>query len=202
MLESGNSARNLSDTELPPEMYDRSAPLKQDAAPEPVGHWFDGDRRRDLYLTGGLVAEVGPTEAGATRLRSLRPEAEEVANAQSGVRLWNIEANTLDVVQELSSTEGEGGFSPVFHEGAGELAGRCALTGGIVVRFPRGTTDEQISAFLAEENLAGERIGNLGTSWSIESEPGLASLELANRLHELEITEYASPNVWREVSTR
>ena len=194
--------RNVSDTERPKELFDRSAPGRSELPAVPAAYFFDGDRRQDLYLTASLVAEFEPSQASVQRLHALRPEAREVEQTQSGVRLWSVEADSMEAAHDLDAAGGQGSFSPVFHEGAGEYAGRCALSGGVIVRFPRGTSDEQISTFLAEQGLNGTRIGNLGTTWSIEGEPGMASLELANRLHEMEATEYATPNLWREVTTR
>lgn len=200
VLQAEGPARDGTGVDLPTDAYERSTAEAQEPAPEPAARFHDGDRQRELFLAAGLLAEMNPTEEGSGRLLGLRPEAVEVSNDQSAVRLWQIEGDPLTAAAEL--TDDTTGFSPVFHEGAKGTAARCALSGGVTVRFTKEWTDAQITAFLADEGLAGERIGSLGTTWLVESAPGLSSVELANRLHDLEGTEYATPNLWREVSTR
>lgn len=88
--------------------------------------------------------------------------------------------------------------SPVFagQPGSGPVR---ALPGGVIVRFDRALTEQQVNARLAPYNAAVSRpIGSSGRTWLIGTDAGMPSLELANTLFESGLVESAAPNWWQE----
>ena len=198
------SGRDGTGVDLPTDRYARPEPGEEVNAPEPAAYWYDGDRRREVLESEGLVAEFLPSEGGKTRILQAAPDATEVSTGTDGVRLWRVgdQADVAEMVRGLNEATEAPSFSPVFSEGPTDVGGKCALAGGVNVRFPGDWSTEAIEAFLAKEGLEGNRIGDIGSTWLVESAPGMESLELANRLHEAGEVQWASPNWWREVSTR
>ena len=98
------------------------------------------------------------------------------------------------VLRELRATG-----QPVFRSDSGEL---MALPGGVLVLLQSDTDPAEL---LAPEGVAPGRIqplGGLPDAWVVQTEPGLASLELANRLAELEEVLLSQPNWWRDRRAR
>lgn len=87
-----------------------------------------------------------------------------------------------------------GGASPVFRDANGAAR---ALGGGVIVRL-RAADLPHARARLADAGLVPVRpLDPEGRTWLVDSPPGLASLALANQLHESGRFETASPNWWR-----
>lgn len=86
------------------------------------------------------------------------------------------------------------GSSPVFRDDNGAAR---ALGGGVIVRL-RDAGLPETHARLAGAGLVPVRpLDPEGRTWLVDAPPGLASLELANRLHESGQYESAAPNWWR-----
>lgn len=142
--------------------------------PAPAGaqqrYWYDGQHRRPLWAEPGQAVRF-PAERGG------RPTV--------------LPASALE-------KEGEARSSPVFRDAAGASGPRRALPGGVILAFPAGTDAAGRAALLARHGLRAVReIGEGSGRWLVESPPGLASLDLANRLHESGDFTSASPNWWR-----
>lgn len=132
-------------------------------------YWYDGERKRPLWSEPATVADFS-APAGA-KSQVLKP----------------------------SALAGEGKrTSPVFRDDASEKSARRALPGGVLLRFRPGTTRESRQALLERHGLRALREIGAGTgTWLVDAEPGIASLELANRLYESGDFAAASPNWWR-----
>jgi hypothetical protein len=76
------------------------------------------------------------------------------------------------------------------------------LPGGVVVEFARGISELEARQRL--QNLGLTAVQNVvpTTVWLVASDPGLASLALANRLAESGAFVSAQPNWWRARSTK
>lgn len=138
-------------------------------------YWYDGQQKRPLWLDAGRVADF----SGAERTKAA-------------------------VVKAMPTTKAaEQGMSPLFRDGADEQARSRALPGGVVVHLRQALPDDQARAWLKQRGLVAVReIGTMSGLWLVESEPGTASLRLANKLHEGGEFVSASPNWWQPRQTK
>lgn len=88
--------------------------------------------------------------------------------------------------------------SPVLRDDAGRLR---ALPGGVLLVTREPMDDVRAEALLRRAGARGaRRLG--GALWLLEGPPGLASLELANRLHDSGLFASAQPNWWVQRTTK
>jgi hypothetical protein len=130
-------------------------------------YWYDGDVRRPLWADERQVADF---------------------STPRGEKSW--------VLKPASVTKEGASLSPVFRDGPGEKSRSRALPGGVVVTLPAGTDDARRAALFARHGL--EPVRGLGAEmWLVAAAPGVASLDLANRLHESGDFKAAAPNWWQ-----
>ena len=133
-------------------------------------YWYDGDQRRVLWSEPSLVADFSARSAKKSQI--VKPSA--LAKGDPGRQ------------------------SPVFRERKEASSAPMALPGGVILRFDPAASTEQQRALMAKHGLQPVRELGDGTGvWLMASEPGLPSLELANRLYESGDFAAASPNWWR-----
>jgi len=133
-------------------------------------YWYDGDQRRPLWSDAEVVADF--SAPGAQKTRVLKPAA--IAKREAA------------------------GRSPVFRDSRDGSGAARALPGGVIVRFHASTSDAQRRALLARYGLEPAReLGDGSGLWLVGSEPGLPSLDLANRLYESGDFAAAAPNWWQ-----
>lgn len=160
------------------------APAKAGAGPG--GYvWYDGGKPREAQLDEALIAEFdGRSETAATPvLRS------------SGVRIWRQQD---DAATRAVAT---GKASPVFRDSEG--GAMRALPGNVIVRLDPGWNASQVRDWLAASGLTElRRLPIGGNVLVVASPPGLASLELANRLQLSGKVISAQPEWWEQRSPR
>jgi hypothetical protein len=133
-------------------------------------YWYDGSVLHSLWLDSAWVADFSKLPADPSGVLRL-----------SG-------ASGIDTRIQ----------SPVFRDSAQGEGQLRALPGGVLLRFRahQGPADRQ--ALAAKHGLMMAReIGGSGRVWLVATPAGLASLDLANRLHESGDFESASPNWWQ-----
>jgi hypothetical protein len=137
-------------------------------------YWYDGGRRRGLLVDENLRADF--VEGKAVPADRGRPGAK-----------------AMDA--------GDGGLPPgaVVFRDADSPAVKRALPGGVIVTTRTPTDAEALGRLLAPRGLVVSRpLDATGSRWLVDSPPGIASLELANQLHESGEFAAAEPNWWRE----
>lgn len=145
--------------------------------------WHDGDRTLDARLQADLVV----TSDGAIITK------DDLAEGTTG-----------DADRSARATVGDGGTSgfPVFRSQSGAL---MTLPGGVIVVLDTDWSAKQVDAFFFDNGISADRVSELGwlpNGYFVETDPGYASLELANHLAEKPGVELSSPNWWMEHSTR
>lgn len=139
-------------------------------------YWYDGQTRRDLAVDQGRVAEFGAAKRGGSGQPAVRKSLGPV-NPKS------LDADT----------------SPMFVDATSPASARRALPGGVIVTLRPTMDPATLESALAPFGTRPVRpVGADGRRWLVEGAAGVASLELANRLHESGHFESASPNWWRE----
>lgn len=149
-------------------------PATSGAAPGPTLYWYDGDARRPLQVDAQLVARLGAAA------KSARP------------------ADVI-VPAGLVAKDDASAVSPLLRDASGVPR---ALPGGVIVTLPADPGAEAARARLRALGVEPVRPIGAGTRvWLVASEPGLASLHLANRLHETGSVS-AQPNWWQPRATK
>ena len=142
--------------------------------------WKDGDRNLRALLQADLV--VSPQGA-------VSPAGTPVARTSQG-----------RIVRVANASEDEG--QPVFRSSSGAL---MTLPGGALLVFDPDWGEAETDAFFAAHGIGTERLSPLGAipnGFVVATEPGFASLELANALAGEDGVKLSSPNWWRERTTR
>lgn len=134
-------------------------------------YWYDGDTRRELRIDASNLARFG-------------------AQAKS--------ARAADVIVPAEFARKDVGpsetVSPLLRDEAGRPR---ALPGGVIVTLPADMTEQEARQQLEALGVQPLRAIGAGTRmWLVAAEPGLASLQLANRLHETGRVS-AQPNWWQ-----
>ena len=132
-------------------------------------YWYDGEWRRPLWADETVVADF--SAARGEKSKVLRPAA---------------------------IAKGGEPTSPVFRDGPGEKSRTRALPGGVIVTLKTGPGEDRRDALFARHGLQPVReIGSGSGMWLVASPPGVASLDLANRLYESGDFKAAAPNWWQ-----
>ena len=164
-----------------------------DAAPVRLGdsyQWQDGDRTLEVRLLPDLrVAAEGEPSAG-----------EIVADTGDGqIVAHNVVAQGTSEVSGVEGTEGApvpDGL-PVFLSDSGRL---MTLPGGVLIVLDESWDSEDTDRFFADNGIALHRVSRLELTngFLVDTEPGFASLDLANALAVQTGVELSSPNWWTE----
>ena len=165
-----------------------------------------------LSAAGTSVAQDEPVEFGPTD----PPSAEQVYTYQDGDRTVRVVLQPdLEVSEDGSGARSRGehivtkdraGRStghPVFRsESSGTL---MTLPGGVLLVLDAEWGTAETNAFFARNRITPNRVSAMGitaNSFFVETAPGFPSLDLANALATQDGVRLASPNWWREHTTR
>ena len=148
--------------------------------------WQDGDRIQRVLLQEHLaVQDTGDSKPG------------DVVVAKAGES--SIVRNQAGPQQTGPQQEG----GPVFlSESGGTL---MTLPGGVLLKLDSNWDQDTVEEFLSDNGIETERASPLGfieNTFFVETEPGFASLELANSLAAKEGVEISSPNWWMDVEAK
>ena len=149
--------------------------------PAAVYTWHDGDRTQRVLLQEDLA--VQKTSANTSG---------DVVVAKAG--------ETSIVLKKAGLERGDG---PVFRSESGGTL--MTLPGGVLLKLDSNWDQETVEKFLSENGIDPERASPLGfieNVFLIETEPGFASLELANFLAVKEGVEISTPNWWMDVEAK
>lgn len=138
----------------------------------PVYYWYDGNKKREIVIASDKVADFSKS------------------------------AVIVDAAVATKSSTGATNTSEVFVDAKSGRMSR-ALPGGVLVRFKAVTSQSEANALLQPFGTRTVRaIGGSGKSWLVQSEPGMASLDLANALYESGQFQSASPNWFKQRATK
>ncbi|MCE9595644.1 MAG: hypothetical protein K8S98_15760 [Planctomycetes bacterium] len=165
--------------------------------------YFDGAKRRTVYLSPELVAEFAPSDAGRDAVLAANDGYAERWVAEPTARVWRVGRRPDADAFARGLSNDTSHFSAVLHEGPSSELPMLALPGGVVASFRADWTRAEIDRWLATRGLAVERELVPGSNtFLVPTEPGLPALELANRLHDSGELISCTPNWWRRASVR
>lgn len=148
--------------------------------------WQDGDRTQRVLLQEDLAVQ----KTGANT-------SEDVVIAKAGET--SIVLKQADPQQ--AGLEQEAG--PVFRSESGGTL--MTLPGGVLLKLDSDWDQDTVEQFLLENDIAADSVSPIGfieNAFLVETEPGFASLELANSLAAKEGVEISSPNWWMDVEAK
>lgn len=168
--------------------------------------WYEGERRKTVWLNPDLIAEFHTGAAQESPISALYPEAILLGHPGAHIRIWGLPdgIDSGSVLERLNSgVEQAVKYSPVFHDAPGPASRMRALPGNIIVYFNPEWDKKTISQWLAmRELLIVHPLANGSAAYVLKTGPGLEALELANTLHETDGVNAAFPDWWHETVTR
>lgn len=161
--------------------------------------WHDGRRMQQAWLDPSLTAEFGAQGlANESVVAKVVPQA-QLIQRQGSVRVWRLPQSSVHATRFLT---GLGHYSPVLRDGAADGPMR-ALPGGVIVMLDPSWSPEEVRNWASSMQLtlvgATRAVPN---GFVVASEPGLAVLDLAERLRFVPGVVSAVPNWWREMHAR
>ncbi|NLO81059.1 MAG: hypothetical protein GX093_12295 [Xanthomonadaceae bacterium] len=163
--------------------------------------WYDGDTPRQAWLDPEVVAIFGDrNDSVDAAVRSLAPAARQLPSATPGLRLWRL-PQAVRAARSLQTLEPDARISPVLRDSPSPDGPMRALPGGVIVHLDPAWSSEEAESWLLSRNLQPAR-EILPNAFLVPSEPGLAALELANRLRQEQGVVAAMPDWWQELAPR
>jgi hypothetical protein len=173
-------------------------------------YWWDGSQKRVIKVVEDVLVEIPnskPVTSGSIavgkqkiteKLKSL-PAAFKIEKIEGEGHFAKIHVRSNNFHEDIKQDLG-GQFSPLFQDGA---TGK-ALAGGVIITFKSAKTDEEAKAWAESLGIKlKQKMGLLnGKTWLVESIAGLASLDLANQLHDSPDIENSQPNWAHDFSSR
>lgn len=155
--------------------------------------WHDGDRVLGARLQVDLVVVDG---------ESTSPTDVVVAETGSGQIVRSAPGSRQpDGTSDISRSP-TGGAQPVFRSESGEL---MTLPGGVILFLNPEWDSDAADGFFAANGIDASRVSELRyvtNGFFVDTDPGFASLELANDLAGRAGVELSSPNWWRDHTTQ
>ena len=148
--------------------------------------WHDGDRTIGARLQLDLVVVGDGTALSKDDIVVDTGEGQIVTRGADGA----------------AGADGAPSGHPVFLSESGTL---MALPGGVILVLDEDWDTDGTDAFFARNGISLDRVSELSylaNGFFVETDPGFASLDLANALAEQAGVELSSPNWWRERTTK
>ena len=142
--------------------------------------WQDGDRTLRVTLQPDLVLQ------------------DDASSADKGGP--TVETGKGVIVRKSDTSDKSG--QPVFRSPSGAL---MTLPGGVLLVLEDAWTEAEVNSFFARNGIKRDRVSELSyatNGFFVETDPGLPSLELANKLAAQKGVIISSPNWWTQVTTR
>lgn len=163
--------------------------------------WYEMGEEREIFIEDGQVAVFsdGLSKPQSNKLTSKSMGTLRLEKEFGSVRIYRTEsAVNTKTLAGLSVP----GASPVFRDTRSE-GRRMALPGTILVQFKADTDESQARVWAQQAGMSLVRKQLFPkNSYVFLHQPGLASLEMANKLHKSSEIQWAQPDWWLEVSRR
>lgn len=214
-------APGLMDAEgQPPADPTPGSPQPAPADPEPAGparipklaltdafEFRDGDRKLTVWRNPRVLLEFRtPRKGDSGPPPPPKPPVPGAVLVRTNrfTRIWSLPegSDSQALADQLQVTE-TGDYSPAFHGAASSEVGLQGLPGGVLVQFPKDWKPARIEAWAETHELEAMRKMTVEPNWYVfETQPGVASLETANRLYATGEVLVATPNWWRDQRPR
>lgn len=159
--------------------------------------WYDGTRERRVWLDSEQVAELTPGQGSETTL----PLSQVLPQSPRGIRLWTVEKGVTPdrLVKELGSGSGMTKFSPVLRDAPSPEGPVRLLPGNVIVELDPTWSQEKVQDWATRYQVKIQaQLPIEGNMVVVKTAPGLAGLELANKLYRSGEVRAAFPDWWTE----
>lgn len=167
--------------------------------------WYDGQRKKTVWLNPELIAEFDPKPAGHSQTKSLVTNAVRANGRQPALQLWRLKAgvSNASALRQIRQASPGSKVSPVLHDGPSGAARKRALPGNIIVHLDPDWDSQAVKAWFSEQNLELVRPLNIGPNiFIVKTGPGLEALEKANAIYLSGKVVAAYPDWWQEAVKR
>lgn len=159
--------------------------------------WYDGTNERRVWLDSEQVAELAPDQGSGTSL----PLGQILPQSPRGIRFWTVEKGVTPdrLVKELDAGSGRGTFSPVLRDAPSPDSPMRLLPGNVIVELDPTWSQEKVRDWATRHQV--EVLAHLPIESNmvvVRTAPGLAALELANKLYRSGEVRAAFPDWWTE----
>ena len=157
----------------------------------PSASWHDGKQTRGLWMDPAREAEfpsptgLGPAQTGAAYGQGSESTGARPAGAGATLRPKDL------------ASPGQALRSPLFFDNPSLNGTPRALPGGVLVELKTPADADSARQQLQSDGLSPVRAILANRIWLVASPPGLAALELANRLQQSGRYASAQPNWWQ-----
>ena len=157
--------------------------------------YHDGGVARTITLEPRWVADIQwPPDATAGQAQA--KTAAGTAKPASSVTLRRVG-------QPVARSATVTATSPVYREGTSPAGRLMALPGGVIIKALPGWSEADVRSWASDQGLSIARPMNTGGGWYLmATAPGQPALTLANRLQAGGDVVFATPNWWRQTTTR
>ncbi len=189
-------------------------PAKRDVNSKRFGQsyeWHDGDQVKHVWLNPEVIALIKSDETSENELQKEFPSAKKLRVGRGGLKFWRVRganSSTHSRIREFNvkshdNASSSTGVSEVFHDGPVESTSARILPGGIVLGFPIAWSEKRCREWIAAKGHIIEHvIESSPNTYVVKSEPGLPTLEEANRLHATGDLVVSSPDWLIDVKSR
>lgn len=154
------------------------------AAGDTPTYWYDGTVRRSIQIdeaNGQLSTRQDAAPANSAKIKSAIKQGRINQNQKAQLPAGAVSA-------EPGGSTADPDSMPI----------EQALPGGVIVTLKQVLPDVQARAFLQQQGLTPlHELGSGSGTWLVESAPGAASVQLANKLYESGQFAGAQPNWYR-----
>lgn len=163
--------------------------------------WYDGDKKRTIYLNPNLLAEFHVTDEAQSKVLQTVPA--KAVSRKGAVRIWRVDDGADHAIASVRAATPRADVSPVFHDDASDTGRMRALTGNIIVYLDPRWNETAVNQFLARNDLVLVKKLEIGANiFVVKDGSGLAALEKANALYESGGVVAAFPEWWQEIAPR
>ena len=159
--------------------------------------WYDGTNERRVWLDSEQVADLAPGQASETNL----PLGHVLPQSPRGIRLWTVEKGVTPdrLVKELSAGSGKAKLSLVLRDAPSPDSPVRLLPGNVIVELDPAWSQEKVQDWANRHQVEVLTQLPIGANMVVvKTAPGLAALELANKLYRSGEVRAAFPDWWTE----
>ncbi len=158
--------------------------------------WHDGTTEHRVWMDPAVIAEVGSSAPARQALAQASLLADQQAGTQM-LRYWRVDEglSSTQLLARLKRDRTPGRFSPVLHDTPSPDGPIRLLPGNVVVILDPAWSNDVVGQWVERRHVRVLSTLPFGPNMLLlESEPGLAALDLANTLYQTGEVKAAFPD--------
>ncbi|HNH08621.1 MAG TPA: hypothetical protein PK683_08970 [Leptospiraceae bacterium] len=164
--------------------------------------WYDGADKKTSYIMKDYVAEF--EGSSGSKIKAVDKNASTLKQSVGKLKIHKVTdesiKNSLSRAEVPKSLKDAGDFVPVFSDSNSEHG--IGVPHNVIVGFESSVTESDAEKFAKEYKTRIKQKLGFGNLYVLESDPGLAAIELANYLRTQKSVVTASPDWYRQAVRR